>query len=90
MNARTRIVPPQGQRSGSTSNNYLQGKGYSVAALESGESALEYLRRCAPNVLLLDIFMPGINGLEVLRMIKRECPQTDRLLPENRFFPLNT
>jgi len=38
----------------------------------SGEEALEFLQRSAPDLILLDIQMPGIDGLEVARAIARE------------------
>ena len=40
---------------------------YQVSSAESGEEALERLHASAPDVMLLDVHLPGIDGLEVLR-----------------------
>ena len=44
----------------------LRRSGYSVAVADDGEAALELLRRCAVGLVLLDIRMPGRDGLSVL------------------------
>lgn len=40
----------------------------------SGEDALEILKQKDVHVIIVDIFMPGINGIELLRIIKKEYP----------------
>jgi DNA-binding NarL/FixJ family response regulator len=40
-----------------------------------GAEALQKARALQPNVILLDISMPGINGLEVARHLRRELPE---------------
>jgi len=57
----------------------LTAKGYEVSTAASGEQALEAIARQPPDLVLLDIMMPGINGYEVCRKI-RENPAT-ALLP---------
>lgn len=57
----------------------LRSRGYTVATAASGEEALESIARQPPDLVLLDIMMPGINGYEVCRKI-RENPAT-ALLP---------
>ena len=57
----------------------LRVKGYEVETAASGEQALEAIARGAPDLVLLDIMMPGLNGYEVCRKI-RENPAT-ALLP---------
>ena len=44
--------------------------GYSVIEARTGEEALEVLRRDAPDLILLDLNMPGIGGLETCRAIR--------------------
>jgi two-component system alkaline phosphatase synthesis response regulator PhoP len=45
-------------------------KGYQVLIAPRGEKALELCRRQLPNVVLLDIILPGIDGYEVCRRLK--------------------
>ena len=47
---------------------------YSVATAGSGEEALTLASESDFDLVLLDIHMPGIDGLEVLESIKRQCP----------------
>ncbi|HET7750200.1 MAG TPA: sigma-54 dependent transcriptional regulator [Terriglobales bacterium] len=48
----------------------LEDEGYKVAAVESGESCLDTLRRRSFDVILLDIWLPGMDGLETLEKIR--------------------
>jgi adenylate cyclase len=50
----------------------LAQRGYTVASAAGGEEALALLQERAYDLVLLDVMMPGINGLEVLRRIKSE------------------
>jgi len=50
--------------------SYLEGCGYDLVTASSGEETLQRLDRIAPDVLLLDYYMPGINGDEVCRLIR--------------------
>jgi len=49
--------------------------GYSVVEAKTGEEALEFLRAESPDLILLDLNMPGIGGLETCRAI-RETSET--------------
>jgi CheY-like chemotaxis protein len=44
----------------------LKHTGYEVFATTSGAEAIEICRAQEPDIVLLDILMPGVNGLEVL------------------------
>jgi adenylate cyclase len=50
----------------------LDSLGYEVAVATDGEQALEMVRADPPDLLLLDIMMPKIDGLEVVRRIKAD------------------
>jgi putative two-component system response regulator len=44
--------------------------GYRVQLVENGEAALELLEKISPDVILLDVMMPGMDGYEVARQVK--------------------
>jgi len=50
----------------------LSPKGFRVAVASSGEEALDVLGREDPDVVLLDILMPGMDGYEVCRRIRQD------------------
>ncbi len=50
----------------------LEREGYSVIAVETGEEALTAARRDRPDLILLDIGLPGQDGLSVARTLQRE------------------
>src|SRR6202165_5492074 len=49
----------------------LTDEGYSASSAESGEACLDRLRKGAFDVVLLDIWLPGIDGLETLERIRQ-------------------
>jgi two-component system, NarL family, response regulator LiaR len=51
-----------------------------VAECPDGESAIAAVRALAPTVVLLDLFMPGTSGLDVLARIRRDRPETQVLM----------
>jgi CheY-like chemotaxis protein len=50
----------------------LQSRGYTVIEAEDGRSGLNMIQQLRPPLILLDIGLPGMDGLEVLRQIKRD------------------
>lgn len=56
----------------------LRRAGFTVVRASNGEAALEELERHHPRVMILDINMPQRDGLEVLRIVRRnlECAGT--------------
>ncbi|MEQ1859531.1 MAG: response regulator transcription factor [Chthoniobacteraceae bacterium] len=50
----------------------LKTAGYQVLACDDGESALDSARRALPSLVVLDLMLPGMSGLEVCRALKSE------------------
>jgi two-component system response regulator (stage 0 sporulation protein F) len=48
----------------------LKEDGYRVLLAENGEAALGFLKDCCPDLILLDMRMPGMSGLETLNRIR--------------------
>jgi len=51
--------------------SYLDGCGYDLVTATSGEEALQRLDKIDPDLLLLDFYMPGMDGDEVCRLIRK-------------------
>jgi DNA-binding response OmpR family regulator len=49
----------------------LEDEGWIVDEAESGEEAIEKFARCNPDVVLIDIMLPGIDGFELCRTLRR-------------------
>lgn len=52
--------------------------GYQIACVSSGEDALAFVRNNPPQLVLLDLMLPGIDGLDVCRSIKSD-PKTKHI-----------
>lgn len=55
---------------------YLKGLGFEVETAFNGMEALARIEQQPFKVVLADIMMPAIDGLEMLRLVKRETPET--------------
>ena len=51
----------------------LEREGFEVSAAADGESALERLRAERPDVLVLDVMLPKLGGLEVLKLVRADA-----------------
>ena len=54
-----------------TLRSYLEREGYLVRTAQDGQAALQEARAFAPDLIVLDIMLPGLDGLEVLRRLRR-------------------
>lgn len=50
--------------------SYLRADGYDVSEADDGETALAMVRDRGPDLLVLDVMLPGVDGLEVCRQIR--------------------
>ena len=50
----------------------LKQRGHAVRVAPSGQLALNYISRQKPDLILLDVNMPGMNGIEALKRIKAD------------------
>jgi len=56
--------------------NLLESRGFGDTVLvRSGAEAVERVKRDTPEVVLMDIAMPGMDGIEATRLIMAECPE---------------
>jgi signal transduction histidine kinase len=58
----------------------LQDSGYDVHTAASGEDALRLFKKIGPPVVLTDIKMPDMDGIELLRQIKKQSPETEVIM----------
>lgn len=58
----------------------LEQQGYSVCKASSGEEALELLQRQRVDVIISDQLMPGLSGVDLLKIVRVRHPQVVRIL----------
>jgi signal transduction histidine kinase len=59
---------------------FLEDLGYTVIMAENGVEALKQFRMTLPPLVISDIKMPGMDGIELLRKIKQESPDTEFIM----------
>jgi len=63
-----------------TLSDILSVKGYETMTAKNGAEGLELLKQCAVDVVLLDLGLPDISGIEVLDAVKASCPSTETII----------
>ncbi len=71
MNGRIVVAEDDAQQA-SIVKLYLEQDGYSVVVVEDGLAALEAVRAREPDLLILDVMMPKLDGLDVCRVLRQE------------------
>ena len=61
-------------------NDMLTKAGYEVVASDNGEDAIQKARKVRPDLILMDVVMPGLNGFQATRAIARD--------PDTRGIPI--
>jgi len=55
----------------------LESEGYSILVATSGEAALKIVQRAIPDLILLDVMMPGMDGFDTCRRLKKDVRTVD-------------
>ncbi len=58
----------------------LRLEGYLVAAVPNGQAAVEYVRTHSVDLMIVDLKMPGMDGLEVAQVVNQLSPETEVIL----------
>jgi DNA-binding NtrC family response regulator len=58
----------------------LRGEGFEPFMLQSGQQALDQMQELAPDIVLTDIRMPGVTGLDVLQAVRERDPEVPVIL----------
>ena len=62
-------------------NDLLRANGYSTLPMRNGYEALDALKEHRPDLIIMDIQLPEISGLEVTKRIKQDPDETLRAIP---------
>ncbi len=61
-------------------SDILRLEGYHVTAVPNGESAVDHIRKYAVDLIVLDLKMPGMNGMDVVQVVNQISPDTEIIL----------
>lgn len=61
-------------------DSFFQSKGHDIYIANSGESALDFLKKEKVDLVLLDLSMPGVDGIEVAKNVRKSYPGTRLLI----------
>lgn len=56
-------------------SDFLKGAGYTVCKAEDAEGAMRVVKEELPHLALIDLRMPGMNGIDLMLSLKKEKPQ---------------
>ncbi len=73
-----RILIAEDEANIAESLSFILGRaGYDVDSVPDGEAALRQVRKLLPDLLILDVMLPGLNGFELLKMLKADARLKD-------------
>ena len=86
------LIVEDDEKSRKLVRDVLTVKGYTIVEAETGEEGVRLARERRPSLILMDIRLPGINGIEALRQLRAEpttrgvpvLAMTASVMPEHR------
>ena len=78
LNGRTILVVDDSPTELHILKGYLESAGCNVLIADSGESGIEQARSEKPDLILMDVVMPGLNGFQATRQLSRD-PETENI-----------
>jgi two-component system response regulator MtrA len=66
------LVAEDNQRQADVISRYLQSEGHELFMVHDGQDALVQARKRRPDLIVLDVMMPGLDGLNVCRILRQE------------------
>lgn len=76
MNTKKILLCDDDQKIAQTLTGFFMAKGYDMTTCLTGEDALKKLEKETPDLVIMDLKFPGINGIEVTKKIKESNPET--------------
>lgn len=61
-------------------SDILKLEGYNVSSVSNGQAAVEHIRTHAVDLMIVDLKMPGMDGLEVIQVTNQTSPETEIIL----------
>src|SRR5437667_12084385 len=58
----------------------LKNEGFDITTAQGGKAGLEQLKSSAPDILLTDLKMPGVTGIQILSAVRGQDPETPVIL----------
>ncbi|MFI8519989.1 response regulator transcription factor [Streptomyces sp. NPDC085481] len=74
------VVAEDDEKQAELVRRYLENEGHAVTVVADGRAALERVRQCEPDLLLLDVMMPRVDGLDVVRVLRGEARELPVLM----------
>ena len=67
------LIVEDDEKSRRLMKDVLEHEGYSVMETDQGEIGLDLIRQCHPQLVLMDIHLPGISGMDAIREIRADA-----------------
>ena len=67
------LIVEDDEKSRRLMKDVLEHQGYAVMETDQGEIGLDLIRQCHPQLVLMDIHLPGISGLDAIREIRADA-----------------